>query len=259
MRTLLSMLLRRINYLLGFIDLKLNRLSHPTRSFNDFFAHLKRLHWDFKTVIDVGVAYGTESIYQSFPRARYYLVEPLEECRSMLERLKARLDAQYFLVVAGAEDGTTVFNVHTDLSGSSMFEQSEGAILDGTPREVPVRRLDSILPSSFARPVLLKLDTQGAELDALQGLGNLIHEVDVMIVETSLMKFRKGTPEFADVVRNLAEYGFVVYDILEGHVRALDGALAQVDLVFVPLDSPLRSTQCFFDDAQARSYVARWA
>ena len=38
---------------------------------------------------------------------------------------------------------------------------------------------------------------------------------------------------------------FVAYDILEGHSRVLDGALAQVDLASVPVASPLRKQRAF--------------
>src|SRR5262245_6015722 len=109
MKSVLSKALSSINYLLFPLGLKLKRLIHPTRDFKSFFAHLARLNWDFKTIVDVGVAYGTPAIYSSYPNARYFLVEPLEECRSLLERLKRRLNAEYFLVAAGAEDCETIF------------------------------------------------------------------------------------------------------------------------------------------------------
>ena len=56
-----------------------------------------------------------------------------------------------------------------------------------------------------------------------------------------MMPVRRGIPQFADIVRFCDEAGFAVYDVLEGHMRALDGALAQIDLAFVRKDSPLRS------------------
>jgi FkbM family methyltransferase len=252
-----SRALSLINRLIKVTGVQLRRTNSPTRTFLEFFGHLKRLGIKFETIIDVGFADGTPAIYDSFPHARYYVFEPLEECRALLERLKIKLNLEYFVVAAGARDGHAAFNVHNDLSGSSLFSQAEGKILDGVQRSVPMVRLESVLPTNLARPCLLKIDTQGAELQVLEGLGDRLDEIDVVIVEASLMKFREGIPEFADIVRWLDSHDFVVYEILEGHVRQLDNALAQVDLAMVKRDGVLRKDRKFFSDAQLIKYAAR--
>jgi FkbM family methyltransferase len=246
-----------LNTALRTVGLRIARRSSPTRTFADFFDHLKRLGFEAKTVVDLGVADGTPAIYAAFPDAKYYLIEPLEEFRPVLDRLKAKLDAQVVLAAGGDSNGEIHINVHDDLSGSSLFLQAEGSTLDGARRRVRVVRLDSILPASIARPALVKIDTQGAELAILEGLGARVDDIDMFIMETSLLAFRRDTPTLAEVVRNLDDRGFSVYDILEGHVRVLDGALAQVDLVFVPKDSLLRRDARFFSEDQTRRYLVR--
>ena len=237
--------------------LRLQRTDAPTRTFRDFFAHLRSRGVVPATVIDVGVGFGTPALYDAFPRAHFILVEPLEEFRPVLESLSRRLDATYDLVAAGARNGETEINVHRDLTGSSLLRQQEGAVLDGSVRRVRVVRLDAMLPSHPKRPVLIKIDTQGTELDVIEGLGTHIDLIDVAIVETSLMSFRVGAPDLHDVISAFDALGFVAYDLLEGHVRALDGALAQVDVAFVRKNSPLRSDQRFFSPAQAERYAGR--
>ena len=255
MKAFISAGFRYINNVLEIFGLRLMRTNAPVRSFGLFFKHLKSLDFDIRTVIDVGIAFGTPPIYQAFPRARYFLIEPVAECRPVLEELKQRLNAEYFLVAAGAENKEVAFNVHEDISGSSLFPQVEGKVLDGESRLTPMRRLDSLLPESLEHPVLLKLDTQGAEIEVLKGLGSRIGEIDLLIVETTMMQVRHGIPEFADVVRFCDDAGFVVYDVLEGHVRALDGALAQIDLAFVRKDSRLRSQTATFNSRQLEEYL----
>ena len=257
MRAFISTVFQGINHVLEIFGLRLLRTNAPVRSFGLFFKHLKSLGFDFRTVIDVGVAFGTPPIYQAFPRARYFLVEPVAECRPVLEKLKARLNAEYFLVAAGAENGEVTFNVHDDVSGSSLFSQAEGKALDGEARRIPMRRLDSLLPETLEHPVLLKLDTQGAEIEALKGLGSRISEIDMLIVETVMMEARRGIPQFADIVRFCDEAGFAAYDVLEGHMRDIDGALAQIDLAFVRKDSVLRQQNVSFDAAQLAAYLNR--
>lgn len=258
MRKVLQFGFRAVNDLLRPLGLRLHKVSSPTRSFTDFFNHLRQLGHEMKVVVDVGVANGTPAIYDAFPRAQYILVEPLSEFMPVLERLKQRLSATYYIAAAGARDGEIEINVHDDLSGSSVYAQAEGSILDGTPRRVAALRIESILPAPLQRPALLKIDTQGAELDVIEGLGTRLSDFDVIITETSLLPLRHNTPELADTVAFMRARGWVVYDILEGHVRSLDNALAQVDLAFVPVAGALRRTGVFFSPEQLSEYIERW-
>src|SRR6201994_463308 len=156
MRAFISTVFQGINHVLEIFGLRLLRTSAPVRSFGLFFKHLKSLGFDFRTVIDVGVAFGTPPIYEAFPRARYFLVEPVAECRPVLEKLKQRLNAEYFLVAAGAENGEVTFNVHDDVSGSSLFSQAEGKALDGEARRIPMRRRRSPPPRGLQHPAPLQ-------------------------------------------------------------------------------------------------------
>jgi FkbM family methyltransferase len=255
MKALVSAVFQAVNGVLALVGLRLLRTNAPVRNFSLFFKHLKSLGFEVRTVIDVGIAFGTSPIYDAFPHARYFLVEPVAECRPVLERLKQRLNAEYFLVAAGAENGEVTFNVHDDISGSSLFLQVEGKILDGEARPTPMRRLDSLLPENLEHPVFLKVDTQGAEIEVLKGLGTRIGEIDLLILETTMMPMRHGIPQFAEIVRFCDEAGFAVYDVLEGHMRALDGALAQIDLAFVRKDSALRSQSAYFNPDQLVDYL----
>jgi FkbM family methyltransferase len=259
MSGILSAGLRLTNRALALLGLRLQHLPAPTRSFGDFLQLLKHRGIDVATVVDVGVAHGTPSLYRAFPAARFVLVEPVTENKANLERAMRGFDHELIWAAAGAVNGTAIINVHNDLSGSSLLRQAEGTGADGTPRSIPMVRLDGVLGKPPARPCLVKIDTQGTELEVVAGLGDRLRDVDVFIVETSMFRFRQGAAEIADVVIGFQQLGFVIYDILEGHMRALDGALAQVDLVFVPADSPLRNDPRFFSEEQLQSYQAKWA
>ena len=258
MRRILSSGLRAINAVLRPLNLRLQHSPAPTRSFGEFCSHLKAHGLEIRTVIDVGVGSGTPALYDAFPDAAFVLVEPVVENRPALDALSSRLRARVALAAAGAVNGQVTIHVHDDLTGSSVLRQAEGTMADGASRRVPLVRLDSLLPVPPVRPCLVKLDTQGTELDVIEGLGERLADVDVFIIETSLMPFRSGAPEFAEVVGRLHVLGFVVYDILEGHMRALDRALAQVDLAMVRAYSPLRRDSRFFSDAQFASYQKYW-
>jgi FkbM family methyltransferase len=209
----------------------------------------------FATVIDVGVAFGSPQLYKSFPKAKFYLVEPVPTCKPLLDKLVNEMNAEAFNVAAGAEDGVMEFFVHPDTSGSSALRQWEGEAMDGTMHQIPVRRLDSLITGTLARPSLLKVDTQGFEIPVFEGASGILDQIDVIISECSLHQFRKGAPEIFDIMKKMDELGFICYEVLEGHYRPVDNALAQVDLAFVKKDSPLRAEKGVFSAAQVESYL----
>lgn len=257
MRALVHKVLAAANATIAPTGLRIVTRSAPTRDFGAFVDHLRRLGMAPRTVVDVGVAFGTPKLYASLPGAKFFLVEPVPSCRPLLERLEREIGATCFNVAAGAEDGVIEFFVHDDVSGSSAYRQWEGEMLDGTRVRVPSRRLDTIIPPEIARPCMLKIDTQGAELEVLAGADRLLGQVDVAIIETSFHQFRKGAPEIDEVVSAMARRGFRCYETLEGHFRSLDGAMAQVDIAFVREASPLRSQRAFFRPEQVRAYARR--
>ena len=78
------------------------------------------------TVFDVGAAAGTPQLYEAFPEARHFLVEPLEEFRARLETVAAGLrDAECVFAAAMPESAEVVLRVHPDLVGSSVYREDE--------------------------------------------------------------------------------------------------------------------------------------
>ena len=103
-----------------------------------------------------------------------------------------------------------------------------------------MNRFDTLFPA-IDRPALAKIDVQGAEMMVLRGMTGRLREIDALIVETSTIATVKGGAEVADVVCFMRDHGFVVADVLGLKRRPLDDATAQLDLLFVPKDSPLRA------------------
>lgn len=245
-----------INALLRPLSLKLSTVRTPNRNFIEFFRHLDKLNYRFKTVIDVGVGNGSETLYQGTSGARYYLVEAVPDTQGRVKAIAERLGAMFYNVAAGKQSGQIEFYHHADVTGSSLLKQLESdERINGALISVPMERLDVLLPPDIAVPCLLKVDTQGAEIDVLEGARNLLHRVDMIILEVSFHQFRVGAPEMADVVGYMKSIGYVPYEVLEGHYRSLDNALAQVDIAFVKHDSVLRKDGVFFSEEQVQQYL----
>lgn len=220
--------------------------------------HLKSVGFRPATMIDVGVAYGTPGFYGVFEDVRYLLVDPLEEYVPVMKRLCAVYPGQWKCCAAGQKEGEITINIHPDLSGSSIYNESEGAHVDGAPRQVPMRRLDTLLTEGdFSSPILLKLDVQGGELEVLAGATKILPDVEAIIMEISLFSFYKETPQLAEVVARMFELGYVVYDIFGGNNRILDNALGQVDICFVKENGMFRATHHYATRQQREEFTRK--
>jgi FkbM family methyltransferase len=215
-------------------------LAQPKLSKRLALERVRELGMSPKTVVDVGVATGTKGLYGVFPDVRYVMVEPLKESIPFMEEL-AQLYPGAIKVhaAAGRQAGEAEFVVDPGLSGSSFLLKRKF----GEPRKVPVVTLDSLIAEhALEAPFLLKLDVQGFELEVLAGAEEMIKSTALVITEASLWadKKRKGMASFVELVNWFDQRGMVLYDIAQIVRRELDGAIAELDLVFCPADSPLR-------------------
>lgn len=218
----------------------------PRASMVGGLAQLARLGFEPRTVIDAGVANGTPELYETFKNASIFLIEPLVEFEPFLRKICSEHNAQYVLAAAGPEAGSAILNVHPDKFGSSLLKEAEGAAVDGAARSVPVITIDEeCARRSLSGPYLLKVDVQGAELQVLAGATRILQETEAIVLEVSLFGSLIGGPQFYDIVPWMKQSGFVAYDIFGGHYRPLDGALAQVDMIFVREDGLFRHSQAY--------------
>lgn len=200
---------------------------------------LERHRFRPATVFDIGVGFGTWEIYRAFPQAFYHLVDPTPESLPYMQKVAKRLKCEVHPVALGDRDGTAQLEVRTDIQGSTLLEEvGERDLLRF--EQVPMRRFDTLF-GAIERPALCKIDVQGAELMVLSGMTGRMADIDVFLVETSTIATVKGGAEVHGVVQLMQQHGFVVADVIGVKRRPLDGATAQVDLMFVPESSPLRA------------------
>jgi FkbM family methyltransferase len=209
--------------------------------------HVIDLGFKPQTVIDVGVGNGTPELYGVFPGATHLLVEPLQEFEDGIKEICKRYQATYEIAAAGATPGKTTINVYpSDMQGSSIYGEAKGEHPDGSARTVPVVTLDQLCAQKgLAGPYLVKVDAQGAELDVLNGASKTLADTELVLLEVSFFEFFVNGPQFYDVVHYMKERGFVAYDIVDGHNRPLDGALAQVDIAFVKENGMFRKNHSY--------------
>ena len=261
---MIFMLKAQLKNILKFFGFELRKI-HPEGNKTNIFArranmyevleHICNLGLKPQTIIDVGVANGTFELYENFPDAFHLLVEPLVEYEAALQDICIKYKAEYVISAATNHSGTITINIHPDQVGSSILKETEGVHADGIPRQVATVTLDELCEKrNLLPPYAIKIDVQGAELIVLDGAKNLLRDTEVIILEVSLFKFHIDAPEFYDVVSYMKDRRFVVYDIFGGHNRPIDGALAQVDMVFVKEDGLFRKTHNWANPEQRQMW-----
>jgi FkbM family methyltransferase len=202
---------------------------------------MQRLGFNPVVVIDVGAYIGewARDLKSIFPTARILMVEPQP---GNLDRLRAVAAAfkgvELAPVLLGAEErGSVPF--HTCESASSVLMESARPTGVNTI-SVPMTTLDKVTANTvFARPNFIKLDVQGYELEVLRGGELALASAEVVLMEVNLLGILDGAPLFQEATRFMSDRGFQVYDICTFFRRPYDGALWQVDVVFVRSSSPL--------------------
>lgn len=107
-------------------DLEVHRSSAGwRRSLPPILAPYRRLGLA-AAVVDVGVGAGAPELYAGFPDARLVLVEPLEEWRPQLERLRDERSAEIVAAAAGAQAGEARISVHRAPVCSSLLGPYRG-------------------------------------------------------------------------------------------------------------------------------------
>lgn len=232
----------------------------PRRTLTEVLAHLRALGVAPATLVDVGVARGTPELYAAFPGVPLLLVEPLAEQEEHLRALVAdRPGSAYALAAAGPQPGELEIAVHRVPACSSVLGDRDAGGGAAPRRTVPVVRVDDLVAEHrLAAPFLVKVDVEGAELQVLEGARDTLAQTDVVLLEVSFFRLVPGGAEVADVVAWMRAAGFSAYDVYAGHVRPLDGALAQLDMAFVRTDGPLRADHRYATPEQADALYRRW-
>ena len=77
---------------------------------------------------------------------------------------------------------------------------------------------------------LIKIDTQGSELDIIEGGLNLCNKAKGILLEVSLTQYNENAPLYDDVINYMTSHGFIKTEILD---EARNHGSYQQDILFI--------------------------
>lgn len=193
------------------------------------------------TVIDVGANIGQFSLMTraNHPQAMIHAFEPLSAMADVYEKVFAG-DPRVALhrCAAGASASTSALNVSKQPDSSSLLPISDqqSSLFPGTEQagieQVRVERIDDVVDvTKLQEPILVKLDVQGFELEALKGMPRVLERAKWVYLEVSFTSLYTGQPLANEIAHWLNQNGFELTGIYNPTYSS-NGVNVQADLLF---------------------------
>lgn len=212
-------------------------------------------------IYDVGANSGSslDEFKSYWPAAYVHSFEPQVECYEELVGRASRYDrvVTHLCAVGSEPTDSATFYTHDVSSGLAGFHRVNLASHDSIhlqklsdagdaaaveayratmnrERRVRIVRLDAVMRAAGTGHIdLLKIDTEGFEPEVLEGCGERLVDVDVVLAELMFFDYYERKLSFSDVERYLLPAGFSLYDISHISKNPMNGRTDWVDAIYV--------------------------
>ena len=186
--------------------MKINELnSYSDDFYDDTCKLLKNSGFNPQKILDIGAnACETADIMRQYwPTSDMLLIEGNSDCEPYF-KVK---NYNYLIKLLGKTNSTTTFyktNWSSVCSGNSIYKEKnpvydEDMLITET---LPIYKLDDVVAGKFD---LIKIDTQGSELDIILGGMSTVSKAKVVICEVSLIDVNEGGCKKEDVMNVLTK------------------------------------------------------
>ena len=212
------------------------RRTSQVQSVTDFINNRQ-----IDVIFDIGANTGqfAETLRSKGYRGKIVSFEPIKSVFQILHA-KAMADGNWEAhnVALGANTGKTTINISDNSVFSSFLTlTTEAKHFDSTSavrrtETVMVRILDDIC-NDITGNILLKIDTQGYEMQVLEGARKALSKVKGVLLELPIIHLYKGAWQFDEAVKYMSSAGFIPAQIHPVSYHPKDKvSLVEVDCLF---------------------------
>jgi FkbM family methyltransferase len=189
------------------------------------------------SILDIGAHHGEFSKFckSLWSDVDLLMIEGNDECDSILD--KVPFDHCIVLLSDSNKEVTLYLNPkNLDCTGTSYYKERTRHYKNSIEIKKKTYTLDQVVDKKYD---IIKIDTQGSELDIIKGGLKTIQNCSYLITEVPVLQYNEGSPLFDEIIDYMNNIGFSDYEIIEEH-KWMDenentfdfGSIFQVDVVF---------------------------
>ena len=181
---------------------------------------------NIKTVFDIGANNGTwtKKYEKLLPNSTFYMFEA-----NPTKKKPNNVNPKHIWQTAVLSDTIKTIDFYAiNGTGDSYYKEMTTSYEGCTPIKLNTTTLDSF---SFPLPEIIKIDTQGAEIDIINGAKEIFKQCKILQIEMPILSYNKASPSFDVYINTLRNLGLFPIGLNELHF--IEGILIQIDLVFV--------------------------
>ena len=207
---------------------------------------VKELGIDPVAILDIGAHTGQFYGWakNTWPISVIWMIESNEVHESTLKNLTINKDDEYLITALGDEEREVTFYTRKDkphTEGNSYYKEANywdvpHLVLESKRK---LQRLDDLFTEGTEFE-LIKVDTQGSELDILKGGKNLVSKSSAVILEVSYVEYNLESPLAEEVIDYMKNVGFDIYIEIGEHYSnepQWKDIIVQKDLLFYRQES----------------------
>lgn len=186
------------------------------------------------TILDIGAHFGefANLAKEVFPESKIVCIEANKECEPILQNT----GFEYYISLLGNMRNKVIFFKNKNditSTGNSIYRELTPHYGDENiiKEQLIMNTLDDLFESKNKNYDLIKIDTQGSEIDILQGASSLITYTKGILLEVSYAPYNKNAPLQHEVIHYMNSINFNVREVL-----AESPWVNQRDLLFIKND-----------------------
>jgi FkbM family methyltransferase len=188
-------------------------------------------------ILDIGAHIGQFYGWAKnvWPWSIVWMIEANEVHEHTLKNMTIGTDDECLIAALGDEEREVTFYTRSDkphTEGNSYYKEANYWDIPQLVQEskVTLQKLDNLFEDDAVFEII-KVDTQGSEIDILKGGKSLVSRAQAVILEVSFIPYNEGAPTDQETIEYMNEIGFEEKMSIGEHY---DGeTIVQKDLLFL--------------------------